>query len=95
MSLSPDQVRHVARLARLAVDEKAVPQIADKLNDVLGLLDQMQAIDTTGVEPLTNPLDRTQILRADQVTEGDQREHLMQNAPAQKDGLFLVPKVID
>ena len=95
MSLSPDEVRHVARLARLAVDEKAVPQIADKLNDVLGLLDQMQAIDTTGVEPLTNPLDRTQILRGDHVTEGNQREHLMQNAPAQKDGLFLVPKVID
>ncbi|MGB0964834.1 MAG: Asp-tRNA(Asn)/Glu-tRNA(Gln) amidotransferase subunit GatC [Litorivicinus sp.] len=95
MSLSTDEVRHVARLARLAVDDAAVPEIANKLNGVLELLDTMQALDTQGVEPLTNPLDRTQVLRADAVTEPNQRETLMQNAPAAKDGLFLVPKVID
>lgn len=95
MTLSADQVRHVARLARLAVDDQDVPEVATKLNSVLELLDQMQALDTQGVEPLTNPLDRTQVLRPDAVTETNQREHLMSNAPAQKDGLFLVPKVID
>ena len=95
MTLSTDQVRHVARLARLAVDDTDVQNIAQKLNGVMELLDTMQALDTQGIEPLTNPLDRTQILRPDEVTEVDQRAHLMANAPAQKDGLFLVPKVID
>lgn len=95
MSLSPDEVRHVARLARLAVSDEQVPQVTEKLNDVMALLDQMQSIDTHGVEPLTNPLDRTQVLRADAVTETDARSELMSNAPAQQDGLFLVPKVID
>lgn len=95
MSLSPDEVRHVARLARLAVNDDQVPQVTEKLNDVMNLLDQMQSIDTQGVEPLTNPLDRTQVLRADVVTETDARVELMENAPAQQDGLFLVPKVID
>ena len=95
MSISADQVQHVARLARLAVDDAQIPGIADKLTDVLNLLDQIQSVDTQGVEALTNPLDRTQILRADAVTTNDDRDNLMSNAPAQKDGLFLVPKVID
>ncbi len=95
MSISADQVQHVARLARLAVDDAQIPGIADKLTDVLNLLDQIQSVDTQGVEALTNPLDRTQILRADAVTASNDRDNLMSNAPAHKDGLFLVPKVID
>ena len=95
MSISADQVQHVARLARLAVDDAQIPGIADKLTDVLNLLDQIQSVDTQGVEALTNPLDRTQILRADAVTASNDRDNLMSNAPARKDGLFLVPKVID
>ena len=95
MSISADQVQHVARLARLAVDDAQIPGIADKLTDVLNLLDQIQSVDTQGVEALTNPLDRTQILRTDAVTASNDRDNLMANAPAQKDGLFLVPKVID
>lgn len=95
MSISADQVQHVARLARLAVDDAQIPGIADKLTDVLNLLDQIQSFDTQGVEALTNPLDRTQILRGDAVTASNDRDNLMSNAPAQKDGLFLVPKVID
>lgn len=95
MSISADQVQHVARLARLAVDDAQIPGIADKLTDVLNLLDQIQSVDTQGVEALTNPLDRTQILRADAVIASNDRDNLMSNAPAQKDGLFLVPKVID
>lgn len=95
MSISADQVQHVARLARLAVDDAQIPDIANKLTDVLNLLDQIQSVDTQGIEALTNPLDRTQILRADAVTASNARDNLMSNAPAQKDGLFLVPKVID
>lgn len=95
MSITPEQVQHVATLAQLAVPVDDVPAVAAKLSNVLDLLDGMASVDTQGVEPLTNPLDRVQTLRADTVTETNQREHLMQNAPATQDGLFLVPKVID
>ncbi|QGG80996.1 Asp-tRNA(Asn)/Glu-tRNA(Gln) amidotransferase subunit GatC [Litorivicinus lipolyticus] len=95
MSITPKQVQHVATLAQLAVPADDIPEVAAKLSSVLDLLDEMADVDTQGVEPLTNPLDRTQTLRADAVTETNQRDALMQNAPATQDGLFLVPKVID
>lgn len=95
MSLDNERVEYVAELARLQLDPSEIPETAKKINDVLTLIDQMQALDTTGIEPLTNPLDRAQQLRADAVTETNRRERLQANGPATQNGLFLVPKVID
>ncbi len=95
MSLDRSQVETVAHLARLKVDESEMAEYVSSLSSILDLVDQMQAIDTTGVEPLANPLDAAQRLRADEVTEVNKREVLQANAPLAENGLFLVPKVIE
>lgn len=95
MSLKRSDVENIAQLARLKVDEKDVPAYTETLSNILDLVDQMQAIDTSGVEPLANPLDATQRLRADVVTEENQREHFQKVAPQAEAGLYLVPKVIE
>jgi aspartyl-tRNA(Asn)/glutamyl-tRNA(Gln) amidotransferase subunit C len=95
MSLSPDDVRKVARLARLALADDEVAPTLDTLNRTLALVDQMRAVDTVGVEPMAHAHDVSLRLRADAVTEADAREALMANAPAAERGLFLVPKVIE
>ncbi|TCS40094.1 Asp-tRNA(Asn)/Glu-tRNA(Gln) amidotransferase subunit GatC [Reinekea marinisedimentorum] len=95
MSLDRSQVESVAQLARLKIDEAEMPDYLNSLNSILDLVDKMQAVDTTGIEPLANPLDAAQRLRADVVTETNKREQLQANAPATEDGLFLVPKVIE
>lgn len=106
MSLSDDQVRRIARLARIAIRPEESKDAIDRLNRVLGLIDQMQAVDTAGIEPMAHPLDaqlpQGQRLRPDQPTEGDLRELYQSVAPAGKDGrpavedgLYLVPKVIE
>ncbi|MCL6268925.1 Asp-tRNA(Asn)/Glu-tRNA(Gln) amidotransferase subunit GatC [Sansalvadorimonas sp. 2012CJ34-2] len=93
--ISAKQVQSVAHLARLSISEDEVRQTTEKLTAIMGLIDEMQAVNTDGIEPLANPLDAVQRLRADEVTETNNREQLMTNAPAKEDGLFLVPKVID
>ena len=95
MSLSNDQVGHIARLARIAVSASELEATRDKLNGIFGLIEQMQAVDTTGVQPLAHPSDAPQRLREDVVTETDQRERLLRLAPSTENGLFLVPKVIE
>lgn len=95
MSLDKHDVEKIAHLARLQIAEQETQSYADDLTRILDLVDQMQNIDTTGVTPLSHPLDAVQRLRADQVTETDQRELLQKNAPAAEQGLFLVPKVIE
>jgi aspartyl-tRNA(Asn)/glutamyl-tRNA(Gln) amidotransferase subunit C len=99
MSLSDDQVRRLARLARIAVRADETAAVIDRLNRVLGLVDQMRAVDTTGIEPMAHPLDAHlpggQRLRPDEVTETDQRAARQAVAPAVQDGLYLVPKVIE
>jgi aspartyl-tRNA(Asn)/glutamyl-tRNA(Gln) amidotransferase subunit C len=95
MSIERQQVEQLARLARLALDESTLARTTGSLGDVLSLIDQLQAADTTGVEPMAHPLDAVQRLRADVVTEPDQSEALLALAPASEDGLFLVPKVIE
>ncbi|HSC75104.1 MAG TPA: Asp-tRNA(Asn)/Glu-tRNA(Gln) amidotransferase subunit GatC [Pseudomonadales bacterium] len=89
------QVEQLARLARIALDESTLVRTTNSLGDVLALIDQLQAVDTTGIEPMAHPLDAVQRLRADVVSEPDQREVLQAIAPAVQDGLFLVPKVIE
>ena len=95
MSLSDDQIRRLARLARIAIGEEESAQVRDRLNRVLGLIDQLQAVDTTGIEPMSHALDVVQPLRPDAVTESDQRARFQADAPAVEDGLYLVPKVIE
>lgn len=95
MSLEKQDVEKIAHLARLAIDESAIPGYAEDLSGILDLVDQMNAVDTDGVEPLAHPHDATQRLREDVVTEENQRELLQSNAPQTDSGLFLVPKVIE
>ncbi len=95
MSLTPDDVRRLARLARIAIlpDESAA--VLERLNRVLGLIEEMRAVDTKGVEPMSHALDVVQRLREDQVTERDQRGAYQSVAPAVEDGLYLVPRVVE
>jgi aspartyl-tRNA(Asn)/glutamyl-tRNA(Gln) amidotransferase subunit C len=99
MSLSDDQVRRIARLARLALDPAESAAVKERLNRVLELVDRMRAVDTAGIEPMSHPLDARlatgQRLRADEVTESDRRGPHQAIAPAVEDGLYLVPKVIE
>ena len=95
MALSDDQVRRLARLARIALRPQDSAPVVERLNRVLGLIDQLRAVDTTGIEPMSHALDLTQRLRPDEVTEKDQRERFQAVAPATDKGLYLVPKVIE
>jgi aspartyl-tRNA(Asn)/glutamyl-tRNA(Gln) amidotransferase subunit C len=95
MSLSHDQVRRIARLARIAIRPDESAAVLESLNRVLGLVDEMRRVDTSGVEPMAHPLNAEQRLRPDAVTEPDQRKLYQSVAPAVEGGLYLVPKVIE
>lgn len=93
--MEANEIQKLARLARLEITQETIDETAKSITEVLALVDQLQAADTDNVAPMAHPLDAVQILRADEVTESDQREKLQAIAPAVEDGLYLVPKVID
>ena len=93
--LTLDEVRRIADLARIEVPDGDVAALQQQLNGIFGLIEQMRAVDTGGVEPMAHAIDLTQRLRPDAVTESDQRERLQAGAPAVEGGLYLVPKVIE
>lgn len=95
MALSPDEVAKVAKLARLQLNAAESAQFTVKLNTILGMIDELGRADTSDIEPLAHPLDATQPLRDDVVTETNQREAYQRIAPAVEGGLYLVPKVIE
>jgi aspartyl-tRNA(Asn)/glutamyl-tRNA(Gln) amidotransferase subunit C len=95
MSLGPAEVTKIAHLARLAIGAEDIPAYARNLSSILALVEQMNAVDTSGVEPMAHPLDMAQRLRADGVSESDQRECFQVIAPQTEAGLYLVPKVIE
>jgi len=95
MALERGDVEKIAHLARLGLNEADLPRTTDALNSILGLVDQMQAVDTADIEPLAHPLEASQRLRVDQVTEHNQRDAYQAIAPAVENGLYLVPKVIE
>ena len=95
MSLKPEDVRDIAHLARLHIDDDALEQYVADLSSILELVDQMNQVDSSGVEPLSNPLDAIQRLRIDEVTETDQRDHFQQVAPDVEQGFYRVPRVIE
>ena len=95
MSLSKQDVKKAAALARIEVTYQEVENALDPLKQVFTLIKEMQNLDTEGVEPMAHAQDISTRLREDIVTEIDQREALQANAPAVENGLFIVPKVID
>lgn len=95
MSLSKDNVKTIAHLARLAINDEDIPSYAEDLSRILGLVEQMNNFDTTDVVPMAHPLDMAQRLRPDEVTEQDQREHFQSVAPQTESGYYLVPQVIE
>jgi aspartyl-tRNA(Asn)/glutamyl-tRNA(Gln) amidotransferase subunit C len=95
MSLSLDDVRRIARLARIRTDDAEAARYQSQLNDIFGLIAEMQAVDTTGIEPMAHARDLHQRLREDAVTEPDRREAFQAVAPQVEAGLYLVPKVIE
>jgi aspartyl-tRNA(Asn)/glutamyl-tRNA(Gln) amidotransferase subunit C len=95
MSLTRKDVERIAHLARLEISEQEVDAYAGSLSRILGLIEQMNAVDTRGVTPMAHPQEGGLRLRADEVTETDQRDKFQQVAPATEAGLYLVPKVIE
>jgi aspartyl-tRNA(Asn)/glutamyl-tRNA(Gln) amidotransferase subunit C len=95
MSLSADDVRRIAHLARLAVSDDEIAAVQGQLNGILGMVETLRAVDTTGVAPMAHAVEMTQRLRPDQVTESDRRATYQAGAPAVENGLYLVPRVIE
>ncbi len=93
--LSREEITRLARLARIEVPEGEAAALAEQLNSILGLVEQMCAVPTEGVEPMSHPQDVMQRLRDDAVTEADARELFQSVAPAVEDGLYLVPRVVE
>jgi aspartyl-tRNA(Asn)/glutamyl-tRNA(Gln) amidotransferase subunit C len=88
-------IKHLSRLAQLALTDAEQEAVRQDLERIIGVVDQMQAIDTDGIAPLAHPLEAHQRLRTDTVTEFVDRELNQQGAPATQDGLYLVPRVIE
>tara|TARA_Y100001963_G_C6686900_1_gene402653 strand:- start:140 stop:427 length:288 start_codon:yes stop_codon:yes gene_type:complete len=95
MAIDSQVVARVAHLARLRVDDDETGALSERLNEILGMVDQLQQADVSDVEPLAHPLEVSQPLRDDQVTEPDVRDKVLPIAPASEEGCFLVPRVIE
>jgi aspartyl-tRNA(Asn)/glutamyl-tRNA(Gln) amidotransferase subunit C len=95
VSLTTEQVQHIAMLARLSLAESEFDDVVDKLSRIVDFVDQLQAAPTDDVVPMAHPLDQAQRLRADQVTGQNERDAIQANASAVRDGYYLVPKVLE
>ena len=95
MSLSLEQVRRIAQLARIDISDAEAESTLGHLNGIFSLIEKMQAVDTRGVEPMAHAQDLAQRLRDDRVTETNRREAYQAVAPETEAGLYLVPKVIE
>ena len=95
MAFDKAEVEKIAQLARLYISDSEIDEVTGRIRDILALIDQMQSVDTDTVVPLAHPLDLTQRLREDDVTECNRRDELQLLAPEVEQGLYLVPKVIE
>ena len=95
MSVNAEQVRHVARLARLALGDDEIAKMVPELNNILGWVEQLGEVDTDGVEPLTAVIENKLRLHDDVVNDGNVRDDILKNAPDAQHGFFAVPKVIE
>jgi aspartyl-tRNA(Asn)/glutamyl-tRNA(Gln) amidotransferase subunit C len=93
--VEPQDILKIAKLARLEINQETLEQTAHSISEVLTLVDQLQSAVTDNVKPMAHPLDATQILRKDVVTEANHRDEFQAIAPAVENGLYLVPKVIE
>ncbi len=94
-TLDKSDVEKIAFLARLGVDEQDMPEYASNLSKILDMVEQLNSVETDGVKPMAHPLDAVQRLRADEVTEVNDRENLQAHAPETAEGLYLVPRVVE
>jgi len=95
MSLKTEDVKNIAHLARLAIDEDSIDDYASDLSNILDLVEQMNQVNTDNVQPMAHPMDAQQRLRDDEVSEPDQRDKFQSIAPDVENGLYRVPKVIE
>lgn len=95
MSIDTDTARRVAHLARIAVPEDQLPELADKLSGILGFMEQLNEVDVTGIEPMTSVTPMALPQRADAITDGNRPDDILANAPDHREGFFAVPKVVE
>ena len=95
MAIEQDEIEKIAELARIRIAPDQIGPLALKITEILTMVEQLQAVDTQGVEPMANPLDAVQRLRADEVTEENQRDAFQAIAPSVENGLYLVPRVVE
>jgi aspartyl-tRNA(Asn)/glutamyl-tRNA(Gln) amidotransferase subunit C len=95
MSVSPDQARHIAKLARIAMSDDELARLVPELNAIIGWVEQLAEVNTDGIEPLTAVIEQKLRLRDDKVTDGNIRDEVLANAPEAQHGFFAVPKVIE
>ena len=95
MALSKETIAHVAKLARLELSEKEMDEMSIRLSEILAWIEQLREVDVDGLEPMTSVVQMDLKVREDVVTEGDQAEAIVSNAPERSDTYFVVPKVID
>jgi aspartyl-tRNA(Asn)/glutamyl-tRNA(Gln) amidotransferase subunit C len=95
VALSREEIEYIAHLARLEVSEAEVPVYADKLGKIIEFIDELGQADTGELVPMAHPLDMSQRLRADEVTESIERERYQANAPETENGLYVVPRVVE
>lgn len=95
MPLEKKEVRNIAWLARLTLEDRAVAGYTKDLADILALVEQMQSVDTAAIEPLAHPLEIDTQLRPDEIREEDQRDNFQENAPLTEDGYYVVPRFVE
>lgn len=95
MAIEQGEIEKIAELARIRISDEEIGQVTQRITEILQMVDQLQAVDTHDVEPMANPLDATQRLRPDEVTQSNRRDAFQAIAPAVENGLYLVPKVIE
>lgn len=95
MSVNTDTVRHIARLARIAVADDEVEHLAGELNAILAFVEQLLEVDVSGIEPMTSVVPMAMKQRSDVVTVGDIADDVLKNAPVRIDNFFAVPKVVE
>jgi aspartyl-tRNA(Asn)/glutamyl-tRNA(Gln) amidotransferase subunit C len=95
MSIQQHEIEKIAELARIRIDAKEIGQVTQRITAILAMVDQLQAVQTDDIEPMANPLDATQLLRADEVTQHNHRDAFQAIAPAVENGLYLVPRVVE
>ena len=95
MSIDTKTAAHVAKLARIRVENKDLPALAEEFNTILGFIEQLNEVDVEGVEPMTSVTPMRLKRRVDEVTDGDKQAQVLANAPDAREGFFAVPKVVE